>query len=80
MAHTSSLAIAVSYALVAILFPPDADAYLDPGTGSLLLQAVAAAFVTVLAFWRRLRFGIRDFLMKGDGGSAKADGEPTEKQ
>lgn len=31
-----------------------AQAYLDPGTGSMVLQAVAAAIVAAAIFWRNL--------------------------
>jgi len=39
-------------------FPSVAHAYIDPGTGSLLLQGIIAAFVSVLVFWRNLRMSI----------------------
>ncbi len=49
---------------------PDLFAYLDPGSGSMLLQAIvggtAAAGVTLKIFWRRLRARV--------GGGAKDDG------
>jgi len=39
--------------------PAPAEAYLDPGTGSMLLQAVAAAFIgglfTLKLYWRRVK-------------------------
>lgn len=47
-------------ALVAVLlFAPPAYAYLDPGTGSMIVQALIAAFaavsVSVGIFWKRLK-------------------------
>jgi len=42
-------------------FPGIAHAYIDPGTGSLLLQGIIAAFVSVLVFWRNLRMSILNF-------------------
>ncbi|MFC2162427.1 hypothetical protein ACFLRF_01985 [Candidatus Altiarchaeota archaeon] len=37
----------------------DASAYLDPGTGSLLIQALLASFIGILftlkIYWRRIR-------------------------
>ncbi len=38
-----------------VFFPNQAHAYIDPGTGSLILQALAAGVFTALAFWRNLR-------------------------
>jgi len=39
--------------------PQPAHAYIDPGTGSLILQCLAAAAITGLAFIRSLREKIR---------------------
>lgn len=38
-----------------LLLPSHAYAYIDPGTGSLILQAVAAAGITAMAFVRGIR-------------------------
>ncbi len=50
--------------VVTISFPLKAHAYIDPGTGSMLLQAVLAAVVgiamAVKLFWRKIKF----FFMK----------------
>lgn len=49
------------------LFLPDfAFAYIDPGTGSLILQALAAAAFSALAFWSSLREKIKNFFKKKD--------------
>jgi hypothetical protein len=52
-----SVAILAGAALVLLSSP--AYAYIDPGTGSMVIQAVAAAILGSLAFikifWRRLR-------------------------
>lgn len=41
-----------------ILFPTKADAYLDPGTGSMILQAligiIATIFTTFYIFWTKI--------------------------
>lgn len=50
------------FGLFALIHPTPAHAYLDPGTGSLLLQGLAAGLVGVLAFWSRLRRMFREFL------------------
>ena len=41
-------------------------AYIDPGTGSLILQALAAAAFSALAFWSSLREKIKNFFKKKD--------------
>ena len=37
-----------------LAFTPNAHAYIDPGVGSMILQALAAAAVTVLVFWKSI--------------------------
>jgi hypothetical protein len=44
-----------------LAFPGIAHAYIDPGTGSLLLQGLVAALVSVMIFWRNLRMSIINF-------------------
>lgn len=46
---------------ILLAFPGIAHAYIDPGTGSLLLQGLIAAFVSVMVFWRNLRMSITNF-------------------
>ena len=52
------------YTVIFYLFANHANAYLDPGTGSILLQALIAAIAAVGAFftfyWRKLK----DFINK----------------
>lgn len=50
--------------IVLIGFPSTAHAYLDPGTGSILLQALAAGFIAATAFWRRILRGIKNLFHK----------------
>ena len=40
--------------LSSLAVPREALAYIDPGTGSILLQAVAAVAIGVGVFWRRI--------------------------
>lgn len=40
--------------ILLLCFPSSAYAYIDPGTGSLILQALAAAVLGIGLFWRRL--------------------------
>jgi len=51
---------------VALVFPVTALAYLDPGTGSIILQgliaAIAAGLVVIKAYWYKIKtfFGKKD--------------------
>ena len=38
-----------------------AFAYLDPGTGSIILQAIAGALVGISLFWSSLKFKVKSF-------------------
>jgi hypothetical protein len=55
----SPIATAICLALVLMLAPLRAEAYLDPASGSILLQVilggVAGAAVALKLFWRRIR-------------------------
>jgi len=52
------------YIIIFYLFTTQANAYIDPGTGGILLQALLAAFAAVGAFftfyWRKFK----DFINK----------------
>jgi hypothetical protein len=50
--------------LSAVLFPSDAYAYLDPGTGSMMLQALAAGIIAAGVFWRRILNACKRFFTK----------------
>lgn len=47
------------FLFVLVMFPPSAHAYIDPGTGSYILQIViaglAAGAFAIKMFWRRIR-------------------------
>lgn len=47
-----------------ILLSNDAHAYLDPGSGSLLFQAILALLFSVGMGWRRIKQLIRGFFKK----------------
>lgn len=45
----------VFFLLCMLFYPTYAYAYIDPGTGSLILQALVAGGITCLIFIRRIR-------------------------
>lgn len=51
-------------ALVLCVFTDDAHAYLDPGTGSMLMQALAAVLLAGAGVWYALKNKIRSFFYK----------------
>jgi len=50
--------------LVVMLCPAPAFAYIDPGTGALLTQAILAVLGSVLLFYRSLKNKITRLLLK----------------
>lgn len=50
--NTGAIVIAILF--WAFLFMPNAHAYIDPGVGSMLLQALAAGLVGALVFGKRI--------------------------
>lgn len=47
-----------------IFFPLNAYAYIDPGTGSLILQALIAGGITAMIFIRNLRDKVISFFRR----------------
>jgi len=41
-----------------------AEAYLDPGTGSMIIQALIASFAAVAVFWRSIISSFKRFFKK----------------
>ncbi|MEI6634448.1 MAG: hypothetical protein WCP22_11625 [Chlamydiota bacterium] len=64
-----TLAVAAVFAAAA-LSPPCACAYLDPGTGSYVVQVVIAALVgggfALKIFWKRISDALRRLFSRGD--------------
>ena len=60
------LGLLVTY--FALVLPADAFAYLDPGTGSMVFQLAAAAFLgalfTVKLYWRRVKGRVKGLFGK----------------
>lgn len=50
--------------LVLFAFNTNAYAYLDPGTGSILLQALAAAVLAAGVFWQRILTFVKGIFKK----------------
>ena len=69
--------IAAVAAVAAFLTPVAALAYIDPGTGSYVIQLVIAAFVGVVfsvrVFWKR----IARLFKKGEPEAPKSDDKPS---
>jgi hypothetical protein len=53
------MSLALALLAVVLLFPAAAHAYVDPGTGSMVLQGVIAAVLglglTLKLYWRKIR-------------------------
>jgi hypothetical protein len=73
-------------AFLAVLWAQDAYAYLDPGTGSMILQAIIGAvamgyviirqwWTSIAAFFRRLTGRPRAAGAQGKEGDSKLDGD-----
>jgi hypothetical protein len=52
-------------------FPTTAHAYVDPGTGSVLLQGIAFVFLMAGMFFRRIQGLINKYIWRGNRGRSK---------
>lgn len=66
--------ILFSCLFLSLLFQESAHAYIDPGTGAIILQALAAAGVAILVFGKRIYYGIRGMLRKSEATNSDAEG------
>ena len=70
--------LAAGVGLLALLVASPARAYVDPGSGSFLLQLLAAGFlsalVTLRLYWRRLRAWGRSLGQRRRGPERESDG------
>ena len=65
MKNSTKLIISLIVFFVLMLFVKPAYAYLDPGTGSMLLQAlIAGVTIFIGVFWRRLRLFFSRFFKR----------------
>ena len=56
-----------------MVLPVDAHAYLDPGTGSILLQAIAAGLIAIGGAWYAFKEKIRSFFGKNKANTVDTD-------
>lgn len=65
----AALLLTVSYAAIFMASERPAHAYLDPGSGSMLVQmvvaAVAGALLSLRLFWGRLKLGVLSLFTRG---------------
>tara|TARA_B100001142_G_C14103975_1_gene566376 strand:+ start:183 stop:386 length:204 start_codon:yes stop_codon:yes gene_type:complete len=54
-------------------FITNAYAYLDPGTGSILLSAIVAGFVTIKTYWKMIVQKIKKCISKDKENPKKID-------
>jgi len=56
--------------VLAVVFPARAEAYVDPGSGSLAVQGIIAAILgaglTIRLYWRRIRDRLRGKPLRDD--------------
>ena len=68
------------FSLLVLATPEDAHAYLDPGTGSMLVQALVASVMAVLVtlklYWRR----IKSVFVRGEARDDDGTGSEAEKR
>jgi len=70
MRKYSYLILFLSLLISVNLFISDAYAYLDPGTGTMIFQAIIAALVgvgiTVKVYWEKIKYKISEKTSKSD--------------
>ena len=69
----ASLAAALVLALGAVA---PASAYIDPGTGSMLLQMFAAGVAGAIFYFRELRIKLRSLFSRSEAPAAEDGAEP----
>ena len=64
MKRNAILYVVAMVTFYSLLFTPTAFAYIDPGTGSMILQALLAGLVAVLAFYKQIIARLSVFFAK----------------
>ena len=75
MAHSPQLGRILALGSIVLLVPAAASAYIDPGTGSFLLQMLLAALLGFLFTLRLYWSKVKSFLRNLFGGSKKSEAE-----
>jgi len=78
LCRTPLLRIAIFVAFFHVFFIDEAHAYLDPGTGSLIFQALVATLIGSTVVARRYWSQIKSFLGRGDGDPRTTETEEGE--
>ena len=73
----------IFFSIILILFPTSAHAYLDPGTGSIILQAIlgfiAAAIASISIYWTKFKIFIsKIFRGKNHSSDKKHDSDKNQ--
>ena len=50
--------------LFLIFYPQNAFAYIDPGTGGIIIQAIIGALATISIFFSKIKTKIKEFFLK----------------
>lgn len=54
----------LSIALNCLFFTTNAHAYIDPGTGSFIIQLIIAAIATITVFFKKIKNKVTSFFKK----------------
>lgn len=47
-----------------IFYPQNVFAYIDPGTGGIIIQAIIGALATISIFFSKIKIKIKEFFLK----------------
>lgn len=61
-----------------VFLPVSAQAYFDPGTGSLLIQALIGGLAAITVFWGRVKLFITSLFSSSKPMSDSVDGEEVD--
>ena len=70
---------AIVVMFIVLLLPGKAHAYLDPGTGSLIIQIIAGAFLALIMTFKLWWYGLKRFVSRLFGSAEKAAADSAEK-
>ena len=61
--------------IIALMLPSAAYAYFDPGTGSLIIQALIGGLAAITVFWGRVKLYFNSLFSGGQAQKSEAPGE-----